>query len=161
MNIETAKNLFIERGILHKETTLLEKPTVVGYEKKFKWSWMATQLNTFVVVSDYKDEPITTSILKAHLAETYQYATIYYKGWPRGLQAGIAILSVLISSQVDQGAKDYCLQLASGKKWAGFCIPVVYDTHKGKFYYFQKKPMWGRIYFPYFRNMIRALETSK
>ncbi|MBT6022976.1 hypothetical protein HOH11_00005, partial [Candidatus Woesearchaeota archaeon] len=34
------------QNIFHSKNKILGKPTVIGYDKQFRWSWMATQLNT-------------------------------------------------------------------------------------------------------------------
>tara|TARA_B110000046_G_scaffold185631_1_gene228198 strand:- start:1607 stop:1789 length:183 start_codon:yes stop_codon:yes gene_type:complete len=44
------------------------------------------------------------------------------------------------------------------QKWAGFTIPVVINTQSNTLYAFDKKPMWGRIYYPHFEKLIHGLE---
>jgi hypothetical protein len=131
---------------------------VIGYEKKFRWAWMATQLNTFIVVSDYGDQEVTVSDIEAHNKSSFYYAKANYNGWPRVLQSGLGVITVLLSTSLSQEAIDYCKQLKSGKKWAGFTIPVVIDTKSNTLYAFDKKPMWGRIYYPHFEKLINGLK---
>ena len=158
MNIESIKTKLKESNIFHSEPQLLNKQSVVGYEKKFKWSWMATQLNTFIVATDLGDETINKETIEAHLTESYKFAKQNYKGWPKGLQSGVGVISVLISSAITDEAKEYCLKLKSGKKWAGFSIPVVVDANTNDVFQFQKNPMWGRIYYPHFRRLINSIK---
>lgn len=145
----------------HSETEIAGAPSAVGYEKKFKWGWMATQLNSFIVASDFGDQTITPEIIEKHLAESFQYAKKNYKGWPRGFQSGMGVISILMSSNVTEEAKEYCIKLKSGKKWAAFTIPVVMNTANEEVYYFKSKPMWGRIYYPHFQKLINNMTKKK
>ena len=80
-----------------------------------------------------------------------------YTGWPRALQAGMAVISIVRSSNVDNTAKDYCFHLQSGKHFAGFSIPIVIDTAQNQTVSFEKDSMWGKIYYPHFRKLIAKL----
>lgn len=157
MTLQSIEDNLRRDGIFHSISDILGIPSVIGYEKKFRWSWFATQLNTFIAATDFGDELITRKLIEDHLTDTFAFAEESYQGWPRGLQSGIGVISVLLSDEVADEAIDYCLKLKAGKKWAGFTIPVVYDCTTNELFYFEKDPMWGRIYFPHFRKLIRAL----
>lgn len=155
--LEEIKTRLSNQSIYLKEGTIGNRRTVIGYEKKFRWAWMATQLNTFVVATDYGSENITVNIIEEHLNKSFEFAKINYTGWPRGFQSGLGVISILISENIDEVAKNYCTELKSGKKWAGFTIPVVVDAKPGKAFYFRKNPMWGRIYYPHFKKIIEGV----
>jgi hypothetical protein len=157
MNLKSIKQKLVSESIFLSDIEIQAKPTVIGYEKKFKWSWFATQLNTFIVVSDYGNESITPEIIERHLTEAFDFASRNYTGWPRGLQSGVGVISVLISSNVSPQAKAYCRELKSGKKWAGFTIPVTIDSSTNEVSYFEKNPVWGRIYYPHFKSLINSV----
>ncbi len=157
MNIESIKQKLIKNEIFHSETTISGKKTIVGYEKKFKWTWAATQLNTFIIATDLGDDEITIQIIEKHLTESFKFAKDNYKGWPRGLQSGLGVISILISTKINKDAKDYCRKLKSGKKWAGFTIPVVYNPERDEIFKFEKNPIWGKIYYPHFEKLINDL----
>lgn len=157
MKIESIKNEMKKKNIFFSEDNICGNPTVVGYEKKFKWSWFATQLNTFIVASDFGDQTLTAKSIEDHLMESFKYADRNYKGWPRGLQSGVGVISILLSTKIDKAAKDYCRELKSGKKWAAFSIPVVIDSINGDIYSFKENPTWGRIYYPHFKDLINGL----
>ncbi|MEL6812616.1 MAG: hypothetical protein AAFP76_14905 [Bacteroidota bacterium] len=157
MNLPSTRRKLEELNIFHSEIPVMNKPTVIGYDKKFKWSWMATQLNTFYVISDFGSDTVTEEVLSHHLATSFELAKKNYTGWPRGLQSGLGVVSILISDSITEEAKEYCRHLKSGKKWAGFAIPVAVDSNNGDAFNFWKNPMWGRIYFPYFKRMIQTL----
>ena len=158
MNIESIKTKLNESSIYHSEEKILEKRSVIGYEKKFKWGWFATQLNTFIVVTDFGDKEIDESLIEDHLSKSFEFSEQNYKGWPRGLQSGIGVISVLISNNISDKAKDYCRKLKSGKKWAGFSIPVVHNSETNETFQFEKNPVWGRVYYPHFKKLINNLK---
>lgn len=154
MNINSIKEKLSLKSIFLRDEKILGKPSVIGYEKKFKWSWFATQLNTFIVVSDFGDENITVDLIEKHLSEAFNFANNNYTGWPRGLQSGVGVISILISNNITSDAKEYCKMLKSGKKWAGFTIPVTVNFSTNEVIYFEKNPIWGKIYYPHFKNII-------
>jgi hypothetical protein len=145
------------QNIFHSETTLGGHPAIVGYEKQFRWSWMATQLNCFIVVVDCGDTPVTAETFETLFPEAHAYAKEHYTGWPKGLQSGVGVVLLLTGTEVSQDAQDYCTELKAGKKWAGFSVPLARNTANGQGYLFEKKPMWGRIYFGYFQELATGL----
>lgn len=64
MSLETIKKRLQAKQIFLSEDSILKKPTVIGYDKQFRWSWMATQLNTFIAISDFSEEKITVETLE-------------------------------------------------------------------------------------------------
>ncbi|WP_420573260.1 hypothetical protein [Kordia sp.] len=159
MILDTIKKHLQSKNIFFSGDTIRELPSVIGYDKQFRWSWLATQLNTFIIASDAKDSEITVQTIESHLKYCFEYSSRNYKGWPRGFQSGVGVICILLSENITEEAKIYCKKLKSGKKWAAFTIPVVIDTTTREAFYFDKNPMWGRIYYPYFKKMIRELTT--
>ncbi len=160
MNIESIQKKLKENSIYHSENEILGKKSVIGYEKKFRWIWIATQLNTFIIATDFGEEEITEKIINSHLKESFKFSEQNYKGWPKGLQAGVGVISILISNNISDKAKEYCEKLKSGKKWAGFSIPVVHNSSTNETFAFRKFPIWGRIYYPHFRKIIENLSST-
>ena len=146
-----------DKQIFVRTSDLDGRPTVIGYDKQFRWSWIATQLNTFIVVTEYGDERIEPATIEGHLNGAFEVARKEHTGWPRGFQSGIGVISVLRSTSVSDAAKTYCSKLQSGKKWAGFSIPVVIDSHLSQTVRFDKDSIWGKIYYPHFRSLIGDL----
>ena len=157
MSLQNIKDKLSAKSIFLSEEKIADYPTIIGYEKKFKWSWFATQLNTFVIASDLGDKLVTKEIIETHLSESFKYAKKNYKGWPRGLQSGVGVISILISKNIDEEAIEYCKKMKSGKKWAGFTIPVAINPSTNETYYFDKNPIWGRLYYPHFKKLITEL----
>ena len=157
MDILQVKYRLQSKSIFLSEDSIVGRPTVIGYEKQFRWRWFATQLNTFIVAVDFGDETITVDSIEDVLAESFEYARKNYRGWPRGFQSALASIAIVISSNIEDDAATYCRKLEAGKKWAGFSVPVAVDTRSGKIHSFEKKPMWGSIYYPYFKQTIGDL----
>ncbi len=150
---EIRKRLELQ-SIFFSEDRIQGRPTVVGYDKRFRWRWFATQLNTFLFAVDFGDDPIGVAAIEAVLAEAFAYAEKNYTGWPRGLQSGVGVIAILVSSSMDERAIVYCQELKSGKKWAGFTVPCIIDSSTGQLYSFSRNPVWGRIYYPHFRELL-------
>ena len=148
------------KGLNVVETRILTVSSSVAYDKQFRWSWMATQLNTFIAVTDGGDELITPAILWRHQMEAYENAKSNNTGWPRGFQSGLASISIIISTNLSQEAKDYCTVLKAEKRLGGFTIPVVIDGTTGEVFRFKKKPYWGRIYYGFFGEMIDSITAG-
>jgi hypothetical protein len=66
----------------------------------------------------------------------------------------LGVITILVSAHIEGGAIEYCRELKSGKKWAAFTVPVVIDSSTGQVHSFSRNPIWGRIYYPYFRELI-------
>ncbi len=148
---------FKAKGLQLFETEILTVPSIVGYDKQFRWSWAATQLNTFITVTDGGDELITPEILWRHQMAAYEFAKANYTGWPRGLQSGLASISIIISKNLTADAKAYCTELKAEKRLGGFTVPVLIDGNSGEVFRFKKKPYWGRIYYGFFGKMIDSI----
>ncbi len=157
MDIHQIKNRLQSKSVFLSEDSIGGKPTVIGYDKQFRWSWFATQLNTFVVAVDFGDETVTVDSIENVLTESFAYAKQNYRGWPRGFQSALGSIVIAISSSIDDEAAAYCRELKSGKKWAGFSVPVAVDAGSGQVHVFEKRPMWGSIYYPYFKQTIDEL----
>ncbi|MEL7145968.1 MAG: hypothetical protein AAFO69_06345 [Bacteroidota bacterium] len=160
MTIDSIKENLQKAAIYHSEESMLGHHCIIGYDKRFRWRWLATQLNTFIVAADLGDEAITADLIEGYLSESFEYSMQNYKGWPRGLQSGVAVIAILISSNVTTEAKEYCEKLKSGSKWAAFTVPVVHDSSENMTYRFLKRPSWGLVYYPHFRKLINELKSG-
>ncbi|MEO0471827.1 MAG: hypothetical protein AAF206_19535 [Bacteroidota bacterium] len=157
MDLTTIRERLEGADIFFTQGKILGQASVIGYEKKFKWSWLATQMNTFIVATDFEDELITVPLIRQHLDGSFTFANKNYNGWPKGLQSGVGVISILISSQVSPEAEHYCRKLKADKKWAGFMVPAIIDSSREELIHFDKNPMWGRIYYPHFKRLIQGL----
>ncbi len=160
MNLPAIRARLRANGLYHSEEPILGRDTVIGYDKQFRWEWLATQLNTFIVATDFADEPVTVAAFEHHAFEALRYAELNYGGWPRGLQSGLAIVQVLLSRDIAPLAAQYCLHLGAKKQFAGMVVPVAANPVTGEVHAFENSPMWGRIYFPYFKQLIADLDKA-
>ena len=160
MNLKDIRQRLESKSIFLHEDTVCERLAVVGYEKKFRWLWFATQLNTFVIAIDYGEEPVTEAEIQTVLDAAFGYARNHYRGWPRGFQSAVAVIAILLGEDIDAGAAQYCAENKAGKKWAGFPVPVVVNSRSGEVHAFAKNPMWGRIYYPHFKKLITELTAG-
>ena len=154
MTTNTIKERLQSASIFFAEDSICGHQSVIGYEKKFQWKWMATQMNTFIVCADLGPDQVTVELFQEFLEASFEYATKNYSGWPRGFQSGMAAIAILISENITQEAKDFCTELKAGKKFAGFSVPVAVDSKSKEVFLFKKNPMWGGIYYPHFRKMV-------
>lgn len=149
------KDIFVKDGIYFGQELIGDKYTAeIAYIKKFRFSWFATQLNTFIVVSKFEGE-ITKNIIENYSTMAFNYSIKNNKGWPRGLQAGVGSISVLIGDSVTDEATVFCEKI-SKKHWSAFEIPVMIDLSKKKTISFIRKPLWGAVYFPYLKELIET-----
>jgi len=154
MILQEIRKRLESQSILFSEDQVHGRPTVTGYDKRFRWRWFATQLNTFIVAMDFGTNSVTVATIEAAVTDSFAYAKQNYNGWPLGLQSGLGVITILVSSRIDERAIEYCRQLKSGKKRAAFAVPVVIDSSTGQVHSFNENPIWGRIYYPYFKDLI-------
>jgi hypothetical protein len=147
--------------ILQQETTYLGQDTIggilcdIGYIKKFKWSWFATQLNTFIIIGS-TGNPIDKRAIESFSENCFKYSLKNNKGWPRGLQSGVVSISILKGKSINNDAVEFCKDL-SKKHWSAMEIPVLYNVDQQKGIRFKNTPIWGFIYFPYLSGTIDSI----
>lgn len=153
--MHSADQVLKQENIFLKQATIGGISCSVGYIKKFKWSWFATQLNTFVIIGD------TNSLIDKSTIENFSSACLKYalqnnQGWPRGLQSGIGSIAILMGSNVSVDAIAFC-EKPTKKHWSAFEIPVIYDESQRRIIRYIKTPIWGKIYFGFFTNLIDSV----
>ena len=154
----TAKEIFQKEHIFFGEENINGILCSVGYIKKFKLSWLATQLNTFIIIGK-TNEKITSDTIENFSDSCLKYALRNNKGWPRGLQSGVGAIAILQGTDIDNDAVAYCHKL-SKKHWSAFEIPVIYNLEKQQTIRFSNSPIWGLLYFPYFINTIDKITSQ-
>lgn len=153
-----AEDVFKLDGNFYGNHTIANIPCTVGYFKEFRWSWMATQLNTFVIVGE-TEQRIDVRTMDVFSALAFQFALNHNKGWPRGLQAGIASVAILKGNDIDPAAIGF-VSNPSRKHWSAFEIPVIYNTSQRHAFRYTSNPIWGMIYMPYLGKLIDGV-TAK
>ena len=151
----TPEEVLKNENIYFGQATINGIPCSIGYIKKFKWSWMATQLNTFIIIGK-TSSPIDKKEIEDFSTSCFKYSLKNHKGWPRGLQAGVGSIALLQGSSVSSEAQAFCEKL-SKKHWSAFEIPVIFNTAENKAIRYKSNPIWGRIYFPFFTKTIDSI----
>lgn len=150
--LKSFKDEFVDNGIYHSEKQFSNNiSTQIAYIKKSKLKWLATQLNTFIVVGATASN-ITEQLIHDFSDEAFQFAKKNNRGLPRGLHSGIGVIAVLIGKSADFQAKNYCLKLS--KHYNAFKIPVIVETENNEIIHFTKEPFWGKMYYPYLKKLI-------
>jgi hypothetical protein len=152
------QQIFKNENIYFSQETIGGIDCTIGYIKKFKWRWIATQLNTFIIVGT-TEKKIDKQLIENFSSSCLKYGLKNHKGWPRGLQAGVGSIAILNGSDIDSEAIQFC-EKPSKKHWSAFEIPIIYDRTKREVIKYRKTPIWGRIYFPFFTETIQTI-TSK
>ncbi len=154
----TAEELFKNENIYFGNETIDGITCSIGYIRKFKWSWFATQLNTFIIFGK-TDDKIDRQMIEAFSKSCFEYSLKNSKGWPRGFQSAVGSIAILQSNIIDSGAKQFC-EVLSKTHWSAFEVPVLYDSKEKKIIRFIKRPVWGAIYFPYFTSTIDSITSQ-
>ncbi len=151
----TTEEFFKSENIYFGQDTLNGIGCSIGYIKKFKWSWFATQLNTFIFIGK-TSERIDKKAIESFSQSCFEYSLKNHRGWPRGLQAGVSSIAILQGNDIDNEAIGFCEKLTK-KHWSAFEIPVLYHIDQKKSIRFISTPIWGAIYFPFFTKTIDAI----
>lgn len=134
-----------------KSERVEELRAISFYEEEFRVEWIATKLKQYSFVASA--EAITIELIENYSANCMQYALAHYKNLPRGMQNAVVSNNVLVSSNIDDGAIKF-VQSKPKKHFAAFELPIIVDLAREKIYYCQKTPMWGAMYYKYFREYI-------
>lgn len=158
----TAAEVLQSENIYLKEDIIGGIPCSVGYIKEFRWSWMGTQLNTFIIIGS-TDQVVNKSVIENFSSFCFEYALKNNKGWLRGLQSGVASIAILQAEVIEDDAVLFCEKL-SKKHWSAFEVPVLYHPTQKQGLRFKTSPLWGTIFFPYFAKhidvVLRKLSTG-
>lgn len=157
MTIKSIKDKLVADGIFYAEDKINGYPTVIGYEKKFSWSWAATQLSTLVIVSDYGDQEISVRVLERHIYASLEYAKKHYGNRLKRMFSSFAVIPVIISDQVSEEAKVYCQKSKARLNKTAITVPVILDRQSNEAIYFTRYPLFSIIYYPHFKRLINRL----
>jgi len=153
--MKNSEEILKNEKIYFGQETIGGIPCSIGYIKKFKWSWLATQLNTFIIIGNTNDR-IDKNVIVDFSKNCFEYSLKNNKGWPRGLQSGVCSISILQGKVIDNEAIEFC-EKVSKKHWSAFEIPVLYNIGQRKGIRFKNNPILGGIYFPFFAKTIDSI----
>ncbi len=153
--LEEVKEKFKQENIYSaKSVFFTDIDCEIAYLKKFKLIWFATQLKVFLSIGVI-DEIVTKEKIEGYSGELFNYAKNNYTGIPGGLQSGIASIAILAAENIENSAKEYCYSF-SKKRWSGFEVPVLVDLSSKEIIYFNKRPLWGFIYYSFLKKLIET-----
>ncbi len=156
--LDTIKYKFKVNSVFLSDEKILGRPTIIGYEKLFKWKWLATELNTYILISDFSDQAVDVVLIEKYLSESINFAKKHYKGRTKALKSSLWVISVLISSDIDAPAIEYCRKSKALNTLKEVAVPVAVNSMTNEFFCFEKNPIRGRSYYPYFRQIISYLK---
>ena len=138
-----------EDGFKMKAEKINGLDVFIATQSQFKLSWLATQMNVFTIVGSV--DIITKYIIENFSKKSLEYTINNNEGLPRGLQSGVVSFSLLASQFIHNEAKQWVKQRPE-KHFAAFEYPVLFDLTLNKIFYYDKTPIWGAIYYKFFRN---------
>lgn len=124
---------------------------VIATKKEFRLSWFATQMNIFAIMSAVKN--VSKDVIEDFSKCSIEYAIKHKGGLPRGLHTGVCSFALLVSSNIEEDAKQW-VQKRPKRHFAAAEIPVLYDLKSNELFYYKKTPIWGAIYYGFFRTFI-------
>lgn len=117
-------------------------PAVVGYKSKFRWRWLATKVHLFTVVVGVPQA--TNEVLAALTSQALEYAKTT-KGKLRGLQTGVAVIPVVVATDVTPEARS-TVESRPEKGFAAFVLPAIVDAQAEQTYSYHGRVIWGGMY---------------
>jgi hypothetical protein len=152
----TASNLKADGSVV-TAVDLRSGPATVGYQGEFRWSWFATKLNLFAVVTTRSEA--TVDGFSTLISEAIEYAK-QTKGRLRGLQTGVAVMPILASASVSPAAMDL-VKTRPPKGFAAITMPAIVDLSTGEAHYYEGRLVVGALYTKWLRERLaRALGHS-
>ena len=149
--LENVYGKFNQDGFDLTNDKVNELDVVVAARKKFSLVKFATQMNTFAIMGASNN--VSKDVIENFSKAALDYAIKNNKGLPRGLQSGVVCFAVLVSSNVDESAKQW-VEKKPKRHFAAFEMPVIFDLRNDELYYCKKTPIWGMVYYKSFRNFI-------
>jgi hypothetical protein len=152
--LQKVKDSFEQKQIYYGDHTFSQHiESEIGFVKKFKLKWFATQLKVFLSIGIVEDKMITQELIQIYSNEVFEFAVKHNIGIPRGFQSGIGAIAILAGNNIEDGAKQYCRSF-SNKRWSAFEVPAILDLGTESIVYFTNKPFWGFIYYPFLRQLL-------
>jgi hypothetical protein len=116
--------------------------------------WVFTKLKIFTIITEF--EFVDREILKSYVEACYEYSRKNYKGLIRGIQNGFVSIPVLAAHKIDESAIQF-IETELKKHFSAFDFPVLIDMENEKTIYSTKTPIWGKMYYGYFRKRVQEL----
>lgn len=135
---------------------LQESPDkIIATRKQWYWDCMFTRMSQFIFIQ--KVDKLTRERIESDRNNLEAEARkIDDSLLPRGFQKGNAVFSLYFADEMDEAAKSFC-HSSPAIRFAHFYLPAAYERKSNALYFIQHTPMWGYIFYPKFRYLIRRL----
>jgi len=131
---------------------------VVATKKEFQLLWFGTQMNIFVIMGG--SDNISRDVIENFSKHAIDYAIKNNQGLPLGFLSCVTSFALLVSSSIDADAKQF-VQESSKKHFAAFEMPVLFNVKSKELVYYKDTPLWGSIYYKFFRDFIEKFFRNK
>lgn len=121
------------------------------YDEVFEMKWFATKLKNFTFISTM--DRIDKGDISSYSDSCLRYALQHYKGLARGMHNGVTSFNVLVSKNVTDSAKEFA-EARPPLHFSAFEMPIIVDLTKRTIHYYRETPIWGSLYYKYFREYI-------
>ena len=154
--VELIRQRMVEDGNEVSPVQLAGGSALVGYQSKFRWKWMATKVHLFIVVVAVPQA--TSAIMAAVTVDAINHAKSI-KGKFRGLQSGVAVIPILVSSDVLPEARA-TVESPPGKQFAVIQFPAILDASAEQVYSFAGRVLVGGLYTSWLRERLARATMS-
>ncbi|MDR0778296.1 MAG: hypothetical protein LBE48_02505 [Methanomassiliicoccaceae archaeon] len=129
--------------------------TKIFYEENFDSKWLLgtkVKVSSFVTyvhritehdISHYSDVCFARAVTNRVIATKYR---------PRDA-VSVFSFNLLVSEKVSAEAIEF-VKKRPKKHYAAMEMPIIFDLSKNKIYYYEKTPMWGRVFYKSIRKYI-------
>jgi|GEM_PF-1233388 len=145
------EQVFKEQDVFFKIELILNIECVVGYIKDHTFFGRA-EIITFIIIAE-TNENVTEEFIQQFSEAGFKYGKENYDGKGIGNNSGLVTISVLIASDIEQGAKKFCKR-AQKPQWASRKFSMIYDNKQHEFFPSYGIQFWGFLIFPYYKKML-------
>ena len=142
-------------GFVLQKSRIGSVDVIMAAEKKSTLSWLFSclwaRLHFFAFAAP--SEHVTREIIESFSKMSFQFAKAASPGLGGFFESSAVSFSLLVSSDVDEEAKDFA-QRRPEKHFAAGQMPVIYDLKENELYFYRKTPMWGAMHYKSYRNFI-------
>jgi transcriptional regulator with XRE-family HTH domain len=131
---------------------------VVATKQEFQLLWFGTQMNIFVIMGGLDN--ISRDVIENFSKHAIDYAIKNNQGLPLGFLSCVTSFALLVSSSIDEDAKQF-VQGSYKKHFAAFEMPVLFNVKSKELFYYKDTPLWGSIYYKFFRDFIEKFFRNK
>jgi len=117
---------FAQRGFEIEKATLVGVSCSVARTAEFRWKWFATRLHVFAFVVPV-EQTVGVELVQSFTEASVEYAKTNKRGLPVGLQTGVAAITMLVSSSIDQQARSWAEQRPP-RYFGAFATPVLVNS---------------------------------